>query len=338
MREARWWKSSNGKVACYLCPRYCKIGDGQIGFCFVRKNEHGKLQSLVYGYPCSVNVDPIEKKPLFHFYPSTNILSLGTLGCNIACEFCQNWDITKTKDLRRLSTEWIPEDIISATLKYKCPSIAFTYNEPTIWAEYAVDISKIAHNKNIKTVMVTNGFITQEAFHDVYDNIDGANVDLKSFSDHFYKKYTHSHIDPVLKTLLSLKNETNVWFEITTLLIPGLNDSNEEIKKLSAWIFNELGPDVPLHFSAFHPSYKLLDRPPTPARTLENARLIAIDTGIHYVYVGNVSSDSANTYCPKCKNILIKRSWHTVLEINLTGNTCSCGQVIPGRWVPDTLT
>ena len=296
MREARWWKSNNGKVACYLCPRYCKIGDGQIGFCFVRKNEHGKLQSMVYGYPCSVNVDPIEKKPLFHFYPSTNILSIGTLGCNIACEFCQNWDITKTKDLRRLSTEWGPEDIINATLKHKCPSIAFTYNEPTIWAEYAVDISRIAHKKDISTVMVTNGFITQEAFHDVYDNIDGANVDLKSFSDHFYKKYTHSHIDPVLKTLLSLKNETNVWFEITTLLIPGLNDSDDEIKKLSAWIFNELGPDVPLHFSAFHPNYKLLDRPPTPPQTLENARLIAMNIGIHYVYVGNVSSDSANTY------------------------------------------
>jgi pyruvate formate lyase activating enzyme len=332
MKEARWWKKQNGRILCYLCPRYCKIGEGQAGFCFVRKNIQGVLQSIVYGYPCSVNVDPIEKKPLFHFYPGSGILSLGTLGCNMSCEFCQNWDITKSKDLRRLSTEWDPEDVIQATLNHKCPSIAFTYNEPTIWAEYAVDIAKLAHEKKIKTVMVTNGYITKEAFHDVYNYIDGANVDLKSFDDHFYGKYSHAHIDPVLKALKLLKEESNVWFEITTLLIPGLNDSDDEIKKLCNWICHELGCDVPLHFSAFHPDYKMLNRPSTPLRTLEEARHIAMECGINYVYVGNVHSESANTYCPRCKKVVMKRNWHSISEMNIKNGTCSCGQVIPGRY------
>lgn len=330
MKEAQWWRSLNGKIECYLCPRYCKIGPNQIGFCVIRKNQDGKLWTLGYGYPTAVNIDPIEKKPLYHFYPSTNILSLGNVGCNLGCLFCQNWDISKAKEHHRLAKEWEPEIVVAAALKYKCPAIAFTYNEPTIWAEYAIDISKIAHQYNIKTVMVTNGYITAEAFHDVYDYIDAANVDLKSFSEEFYKKYTLSHLKPVLEILKLMKKESKVWFEITTLLIPGLNDSQREIKELTGWIVNELGSEVPLHFSAFHPDYKLLDRPPTPIRTLEIARSIALENGIKYVYIGNVFSEYSNTYCPKCNKLLIKRNWHTVSFMNLKGNKCSCGETIPG--------
>ncbi|OGF67456.1 MAG: AmmeMemoRadiSam system radical SAM enzyme [Candidatus Fischerbacteria bacterium RBG_13_37_8] len=336
MKEAQWWSTANGKIQCYLCPRYCKIGKGQNGFCFIRKNIDGTLQSLAYGSPCSVNIDPIEKKPLFHFYPGTNILSLGTLGCNLGCLFCQNWSITKIKKAKepgKPSRELLPDDVVKAALNNNCPGIAYTYNEPTIWAEYAVDIAKIAHSHSIKSVMVTNGYITKEAFHDVYDNIDGANVDLKSFNEHFYRKYAAAHIDPVLQALLALKKETNVWFEITTLLIPGLNDNDEETKKLCAWILNELGPDIPLHFTAFHPDYKMHDRGPTPAETLEHARYIAMQCGIHFVYVGNVSSNSANTYCPQCNKLLIQRGWHSIVRNELIDGKCSCGEAIPGRWM-----
>lgn len=335
MKEARWWKSSNGKINCYLCPRYCKIGDGQQGFCFVRKNLNGKLYSTAYGTPCAVNMDPIEKKPLFHFLPGTDILSLGTLGCNLGCIFCQNWTLTKVKresSITKQSKELLPEDVVNISLHHKCPSIAYTYNEPTIWAEYAVDIAKIAHKYNIKSVMVTNGYISDEALHDVYDNIDAANIDLKSFNENFYKKYTASYLEPVLKTLIRLKKETKVWFEITTLLIPGLNDSDTEIQNLSKWIIDNLSPNVPIHFTAFHPEYKLLDHKPTALETLENARLIAMEIGIKFVYVGNALSDSANTYCPKCNKLLIKRSWHSIIFSNINNGKCSCGETIPGIW------
>ena len=335
MKEARWWKNINGRIHCYLCPRYCKIGNQQNGFCFVRKNLDGILYSLAYASPCAVNVDPIEKKPLFHFLPATEILSLGTLGCNLGCLFCQNWTLTKIKKqtpFNRQSRELLPEDIVALAIQHNCPSIAYTYNEPTIWAEYAVEIAKLARMHNIKSVMVTNGYISNEAFHDVYDNIDAANVDLKSFNENFYKKYTASYLQPVLNTLIKLKKETNVWIEITTLIIPGLNDSDEEITTLSKWIFNELGPDVPLHFTAFHPDYKLLDRKPTPLQTLEKARSIAMQIGIKFVYVGNALSDSANTYCPKCNSLLIKRSWHSVISSNIINGKCKCGESIPGIW------
>ncbi len=335
MKEARWWKNINGRINCYLCPRYCKIGNGQIGFCFIRKNINGILYSTAYASPCAINIDPIEKKPLFHFLPGTEILSLGTLGCNLGCLFCQNWTLTKIKKetfRNRQSAEFLPEDIVKAAIQHNCPSIAYTYNEPTIWAEYAIDIAQLAHKHNIKSVMVTNGYISNEAFYDIYNNIDAANVDLKSFNENFYKKYTASHLDPVLNTLLKIKKETKVWLEITTLIIPGLNDSDDEIKELSKWIFNELGPDVPIHFTAFHPDYKLLNIKATSIQTLESARNIAMNVGIKFVYIGNALSESANTYCPNCKKMLIKRSWHSIKSYSIINGKCSCGEPIPGVW------
>jgi pyruvate formate lyase activating enzyme len=330
LKEADFWKPvENNKVYCYLCPRYCKIGENQTGFCFIRTNIGGKLYSLGYGHPAAINIDPIEKKPLFHFLPGTKIFSMGTAGCNMGCKFCQNWDISKAKADQVNSRELSPEAVVSLATTYKCPSLAYTYNEPTIWAEYARDIAKIARQHGLKNVMVTNGYVTEEALKSVYEYIDAANVDLKAFTEKFYSKITLSHLEPVLKTLKTLKHETSVWVEITNLMIPTLNDAQEETRELAQWILDSLGDEVPLHFTAFHPDYKLLDKPNTPRETLERAREIAMDIGLKYVYVGNIFSDSANTYCPNCKKLLIQRSWHNILKFNLKGNTCSCGQVIP---------
>jgi pyruvate formate lyase activating enzyme len=330
LKEADFWKPlENNKVYCYLCPRYCKIGDGQTGFCFIRANIGGQLYSLGYGRPAAIHIDPIEKKPLFHFLPGTKIFSMGTAGCNMGCKFCQNWDISKAKADQVNSRELSPEAVVFNALRYRCPSIAYTYNEPTIWAEYVRDISKLARQYGLKNVMVTNGYVTEEALKSVYEYIDAANVDLKAFTENFYFKITLSHLEPVLKTLKILKHETSVWIEITNLIIPTLNDAKEESRELSKWILDNLGDEVPLHFTAFHPDYKLLDLPPTPKETLEQAREIAMEVGLKYVYVGNVFSDGANTYCPNCKKLLIQRSWHTILKYNLQGNRCSCGQVIP---------
>jgi pyruvate formate lyase activating enzyme len=242
---------------------------------------------------------------------------MGTAGCNMGCFFCQNWDISKSRHDQVRSQPVTPEDVPLLALKYGCDSIAFTYNEPTIWGEYAIDICRAAKTYGLKTVMVSNGYITREAFHDIYDHIDAANIDLKAFTENFYGKTTLTHLAPVLDTLQWLKNETNVWFEITNLMIPGLNDDPEETRKLAQWILEKLGPDVPLHFTAFHPDFKLRDKPRTPPETLHNARRIARDVGLHYVYEGNIYSDGANTLCPKCGELLVRRSWHDVLENHL---------------------
>ncbi len=334
LHEARWWESMpDGRVHCFLCPRHCHIGDGQAGFCFIRVNEGGKLYSLGYASPAALQIDPIEKKPLNHFLPGTRVFSLGTAGCNMGCFFCQNWDISKSKSDQVRSTHIPPEDIVALAVRYRCPSIAFTYNEPTIWAEYVIDICAAAKEAGIRTVMVTNGYVTREAFHDIYDHIDAANVDLKAFTEEFYGRVTLTHLQPVLDTLTWLKQETNVWFEITNLLIPKLNDDPGELRRLASWIVEHLGPDVPLHFTAFHPDFKLQDKPRTPPETLHAARRIALDAGLHYVYEGNIRSEAADTCCPGCGEILIRRSWHDVIENSLRDGACpSCGRAIPGRW------
>jgi pyruvate formate lyase activating enzyme len=334
LHEARWWEAEpEGRVHCYLCPRHCHIHPGQAGFCFIRVNEGGKLYSLGYASPAALQVDPIEKKPLNHFLPGTRIFSMGTAGCNMGCFFCQNWDISKSRSDQVHSQYVPPEDVPLLAEQHGCASIAFTYNEPTIWGEYAVDICHAAKERGLNTVMVTNGYITYDAFHDIYDHVDAANVDLKAFTEGFYGKITLTHLQPVLETLEYLKKETNVWFEITNLMIPTLNDDLAETRKLAEWIFEHLGPDVPLHFTAFHPDFKLQDKPRTPPETLDRARRIALETGLHYVYEGNIYSDGANTYCPKCSALLIRRSWHDVLENNLENGTCGkCGLSIPGRW------
>jgi pyruvate formate lyase activating enzyme len=334
LHEGRWWDlDEKGRVHCYLCPRHCHIGDGQAGFCFIRVNQGGRLYSLGYASPAALQVDPIEKKPLNHFLPGTRIFSMGTAGCNMGCFFCQNWDISKSHQDQVNARHVPPEEVPLLAKKHGCASLAFTYNEPTIWGEYVIDICKAARPLGLKTVMVSNGYITREAFHDIYDHIDAANIDLKAFTENFYGKTTLTHLQPVLDTLEWLKNETSVWFEITNLMIPTLNDDPEETRKLAEWIRDHLGPDVPLHFTAFHPDFKLQDKPPTPPQTLHQARRIAKEAGLHYVYEGNIFSESANTYCPKCDELLIRRSWHDVLRNRLKEGKCPrCGTAIAGRW------
>jgi len=335
MKTARWWKTPDtGKNLCTLCPRYCTIGEGQPGFCFIRQNHGGVLYSLGYGKPSGFGIDPIEKKPLNHFYPGTQILSFGTAGCNLGCRFCQNWSISKAKidDVNALTAS--PEDVVKLAKKYRLPSIAYTYNDPTIFGEYVIDISKLAREEGIFSVMVTAGYIDKEARKDVYKYIDAANVDIKGFTERFYRKLTFSHLDNVLDTLIWLKNETGIWFEITTLLIPGENDSPEEIKSECEWILKNLGDSVPLHFTAFHPDFKMKDKEKTPPATLIRARNIALEEGIKFCYTGNVyNREGQTTYCPECKTKLIERDWHSVDRNVLKGDNCPiCGTKIPGHF------
>ncbi len=335
LKIADWWEpAEKGKILCTLCPRYCKIGEGQPGFCFIRQNHGGKLYTIGYGRPTGFAIDPIEKKPLNHFYPGSSILSFGTAGCNLGCRFCQNWSISKAKLDDLNSHHASPEEVIQLAKHYNAPSIAFTYNDPTIFGEYVIDISKLAREEGIKTVMVTAGYIDKNARKDIYKYIDAANVDLKAFTERFYFKLTFSHLNDVLDTLIWLKKETNVWFEITTLIIPDENDSPDEIKEECDWILNELGDSVPLHFTAFHPDFKMTDHQRTPEKTLSAARDIALSTGIKYCYVGNIHSrDGQTTYCPNCKTPLIKRDWHSVLSNKMKDGKCyKCGTEIDGRF------
>ena len=335
LKLARWWEpADNGKILCTLCPRYCTIGEGQRGFCYIRQNINDKLYSSGYGRPIGFGIDPIEKKPLNHFLPGTGILSFGTAGCNLGCKFCQNWSMSKAKSDNLNSLYASPEEVVALAKKYDTPSIAYTYNDPTIFGEYVEDISKIARAEGIKSVMVTAGYIDKQARKEVYKNIDAANVDLKAFHEEFYKKLTLSNLEDVLDTIYWLKHETDIWFEITTLLIPGENDSDEELKKEADWIVENLGDEVPLHFTAFHPDYKLSDKERTPASTLERARNIALSSGIKFVYLGNVHhSKGQTTFCPNCDFSLIRRDWHSVFKNYLDDGKCSnCGEAIAGVW------
>jgi len=332
MKEALWWRTEeDGRILCTLCPRFCRMGDGQAGFCYIRKNIGGKLYSLGYGTSTGFAIDPIEKKPLNHFLPGTGILSFGTAGCNLGCGFCQNWSISKAKLDEAHSLNAGPERVVQLAERYKVPSIAFTYNDPVIWGEFVVDISRLARERDLKSVMVTAGYITPEARPEVFRYIDAANVDLKAFTERFYHKVTFSHLDPVLDTLRWLKHETDIWFEITNLMIPGENDEADETRRLCDWVLKNLGDNVPLHFTAFHPDFKLMDKPKTPAATLKRARQIALSAGIKYCYVGNVFDEEGQmTCCPSCHHVLIRRSWHDILEYNLDGNRCPCGETIQG--------
>ncbi|TFH02194.1 MAG: AmmeMemoRadiSam system radical SAM enzyme [Calditrichales bacterium] len=330
---ARWWHpGEQDKIICTLCPRYCKIGSGQSGFCFIRKNIDGQLYSTGYGHPTGFAVDPIEKKPLNHFFPGSEILSFGTAGCNLGCRFCQNWSMSKARLDEIQSLTVSPEQVIALARKQRTPAIAYTYNDPTIFGEYVIDISRIAREAGIRSVMVTSGYIDKEARKDVFRYIDAANVDLKSFSDRFYHKLTFSHLADVLDTLVWLKNETAVWLEITTLLIPGENDSADEIKTMCEWILENLGAETPLHFTAFHPAFKMTDRPRTPESTLKMAREIALQAGIKYCYLGNIYDPTGQTtYCPECGDSLIIRDWHTILRNRVKDGICpKCKTVIAG--------
>jgi pyruvate formate lyase activating enzyme len=332
----RWWhRLDDGRIQCDLCPRDCKLHDGQRGACFVRQNVGNEMILTTYGRSSGFCIDPIEKKPLNHFYPGSKVLSFGTAGCNLACKFCQNWDISKSKDMDRLMDQAAPDEIARAAEESACKSVAFTYNDPVIFAEYALDTADACHARGIKTVAVTAGYIHDEPRREFYSKIDAANVDLKAFTDEFYFKLTGAHLQPVLDTLRYITHETDTWLEITTLLIPGKNDSDEELTAMSQWIAKELGPDVPLHFSAFHPDYKMIDIPATPAQTLSRARAIALRAGLHYVYTGNVhDTDGGTTYCPSCRAPLIVRDWYRIEDYRLTsdGHCPDCQTKVAGHF------
>ncbi len=333
---ARWWHPlSDARIQCDLCPRDCKLHEGQRGLCFVRKMEGGQMVLTTYGRSSGFCVDPIEKKPLNHFYPGSSVLSFGTAGCNLACKFCQNWDISKSRETDTLVDRAMPDDIAAAAEQSGCKSVAFTYNDPVIFAEYAMDVADACHARGIQTVAVTAGYIHDAPRGEFFSKMDAANVDLKAFTDDFYVKLTGAHLQPVLDTLMYLKRETDVWFEITTLLIPGRNDSDAELAAMSQWILRELGPEVPLHFSAFHPDWKMSDVPPTPAATLTRARDIALKAGLHYVYTGNVHDPAGGTTsCPDCHAPLIVRDWYRIDDYRLTpdGHCPQCGSPIAGRF------
>jgi len=333
---ARYWHViDDGRIQCDLCPRDCKLHEGQRGACFVRMRQDNKMVLTTYGRSSGFCIDPIEKKPLNHFYPGSSVLSFGTAGCNLACKFCQNWDISKSRDMDRLMAQASPEAIAIAAQQHGCKSVAFTYNDPVIFAEYAMDTADACHKRGIKTVAVTAGYIRTEARRDFFSKIDATNVDLKAFTDEFYYKLTGSHLQPVLDTLRYLINETDVWTEITTLLIPGKNDSDEELTAMCKWIKKELGADVPLHFSAFHPDHKMPDVPATPAATLIRAREIALGEGLHYVYTGNVhNKEGDTTFCAECHTPLIERDWYQINRYQLTEDGCcpACGSAVAGRF------
>lgn len=333
---ARWWhRIEDGRIQCDLCPRDCRLHEGQRGACFVRQRVGDEMVLTTYGRSSGFCVDPIEKKPLNHFYPGSAILSFGTAGCNLACKFCQNWDISKSRDMDRLMDQASPEAIAQAALDHRCKSVAFTYNDPVIFAEYAMDVADSCHARGIQTVAVTAGYMHDQARREFYAKMDAANVDLKAFTEEFYFKLTGSHLQPVLDTLVYLKRETNVWFEITTLLIPGMNDSSEEITALSRWVAKELGTDVPVHFTAFHPDWKMGDIPATPAATLTRARDIAMREGLRYVYTGNVHDTAGGTTsCHACGEDLIVRDWHRILKYHVTadGRCLSCAAPVQGRF------
>ena len=332
----RWWhRLDDGRIQCDLCPRDCKLHDGQRGACFVRQNIGNEMILTTYGRSSGFCIDPIEKKPLNHFYPGTSVLSFGTAGCNLACKFCQNWDISKSKSMDRLMDQAAPDEIARAAEESGCKSVAFTYNDPVIFAEYALDTADACHARGIQTVAVTAGYIHTEPRREFYTKIDAANVDLKAFTDEFYFKLTGAHLAPVLDTLRYIRHETDTWLEITTLLIPGKNDSDQELESMTQWIAKELGPDVPLHFSAFHPDYKMADIPATPAQTLSRARAIALRAGLRYVYTGNVhDTDGGTTYCPSCRTPLIVRDWYRIDDFHLTpdGHCPHCQTPIAGHF------
>ncbi|MFA7291577.1 MAG: AmmeMemoRadiSam system radical SAM enzyme [Rhodocyclaceae bacterium] len=337
LHPGRWWHPIEGgaRIQCDLCPRDCKLHEGQRGACFVRMNVGGAMQLTTWGRSSGFCIDPIEKKPLNHFYPGSSVLSFGTAGCNLACKFCQNWDISKSRDMDRLMDSATPEAIADAALNHGARSVAYTYNDPVIFAEYAIDTAVACRARGIFNVAVTAGYIHAAPAKEFFAVMDAANVDLKGFTDDFYFRQCGAHLQPVLDTLAWMHHESDCWLEITTLLIPGLNDSDEELKALTTWVARELGPEVPLHFTAFHPDWKLDSIPATPAATLKRARRIALDQGLHYVYTGNVhDSEGGSTFCPACNKALIVRDWYEIRHYEVTADArCpACGETIAGRF------
>lgn len=325
---------SAGTVQCQVCEHFCAIKPGESGKCGVRRNLDGTLYLVVYGEPVAIHVDPIEKKPLFHFNPGGNILSIGTYGCNFRCPFCQNWSMSQMRDFKEPRGQHAsPEALVNACLKNHIPMIAYTYNEPTVFFEYTYETAKLAHEHGIKNVYVSNGYMSQAALDMIEPYLDGINVDLKAFTEEFYRRQCQARSEPVKRNIAYIARETNIWIEVTTLLIPGLNDSDDELKAMAAWLA-EVDVDMPWHVTAFHPNYKMLDRPPTPLRTLARAYEIGKEAGLRYVFVGNVmDADRESTYCPRCGTKLIERHWFNVRELWTERGVCHrCGEAIAGVW------
>ena len=330
-----WHQIDENRVQCDLCPRYCQIPQGKRGLCYIRANENQKIVLTSYGRSSGFQIDPIEKKPLNHFYPGSHIFSFGTAGCNLTCKFCQNWDISKSRQMDSLMSQASPEQIALAAKNKNCLSVAYTYNDPIIFHEYAIDVAAACRELGLFSVAVTAGYICPEPRQEFFAHMDAVNVDLKAFSEDFYVKMTGSHLQNVLETIKYIHDETNVWMEITTLLIPDLNDSEQEIHEMTDWIIENIGLDVPLHFSAFHPSYKVMDKPRTPLSTLLKARKIALSKGIRYVYSGNVHHvESDSTWCYQCGHLLIERDWYQLGKFGLSanGNCSQCGTACSGRF------
>ena len=333
---ANWWHAlDDGRIQCDLCPRDCRLHDGQRGLCFVRARQGDAMVLTTYGRSSGFCIDPIEKKPLNHFLPGSSVLSFGTAGCNLACKFCQNWDISKSREMDRLMDRASPSRIAEVARDNGCASVAFTYNDPVIFAEYAMDAADACHAAGVRTVAVTAGYIHPAPRRAFFAKMDAANVDLKGFTEAFYFGLTGAHLAPVLDTLRYVRHETDCWLEITTLLIPGKNDSSEELDAMTRWIAGNLGCDVPLHFSAFHPDYRMTDVAATPHTTLTRARRIALDNGLRHVYTGNVHDrEGGATFCGGCGAVLIERDWHEILgyELDARGACPHCGTALAGRF------
>ncbi|MDP9434413.1 MAG: AmmeMemoRadiSam system radical SAM enzyme [Actinomycetota bacterium] len=330
-----WSACDDGRLQCDVCPRACRLHEGQRGLCFVRGRVADQVVLATYGRSSGFCVDPVEKKPLNHFLPGSGVLSFGTAGCNLSCRFCQNWDISRSRETHRLTDRAAPEEIAEAAVRTGCRSVAFTYNDPVVFLEYAVDVAAACRERGVRTVAVTAGYVREEPRRELFAAMDAANVDLKAFTDAFYRRVTAARLAPVLETLQYLVAETDVWLEVTTLLIPGLNDSDGELDAMTRWFAEHLGSDVPLHFSAFHPDFKLRDVPPTPPATLARARGIALDNGLRHVYTGNVHDpDGGTTTCPGCGDAVVVRDWYALRRYALSddGRCATCGTRLPGRY------
>ena len=337
-----WHRLEDGRIQCDLCPRFCKLQEGQRGLCFVRARKDDGIILTTWGRSSGFCIDPIEKKPLNHFLPGTPVLSFGTAGCNLTCKFCQNWDISKSREWDTLADQAAPETIARAAAETGCRSVAFTYNDPVIFHEYALDVAAACQARNIKTVAVSAGYVTAEPRAEFYRGIDAVNIDLKAFTETFYRDLCSAELEAIKETLIYLTRETDVWVEITTLLIPGHNDGPEEIAALCDWVVTDLGPDIPIHFSAFHPDWKMTDVPATPPESLFRARRIAVEAGLRYPYVGNIHDPGRDsTYCHMCGTRVIERDWYQLGEwrLDAAGACPECGTVCagvfegrPGNW------
>jgi len=330
-----WHRLADDRIQCDLCPRHCRLKQGQRGLCYVRQHLDEQIKLVSYGRSSGFCVDPIEKKPLNHFYPGSAVLSFGTAGCNLACKFCQNWDMSKSRQMHTLADTASPEQLVRAALQMNCNSVAFTYNDPIIFHEYAIDVATACREQGIAAVAVTAGYVDPKPREEFFRCMDATNVDIKAFSERFYHTICGGHLAPVLETLEYIQHETTTWLETTTLLIPGENDSDTELHALCEWVVEHLGPDVPMHFTAFHPDWKMLNVPATPATTLTRARVIAKASGVHHAYTGNVHDrDGASTWCHHCDRLLIERDRYQLGHWQLDSQSCCryCQSTLPGKF------